>query len=214
MGSDAPGANERVGLFGGSFDPVHVGHLHAARVAAERFELARVLFVPAARPPHKPGRALAPGDARAALLRLALGGANEPGWSVWEGELAREGPSFTIDTLDELLREGVRVTHLVLGDDNVPGLPSWRRVNELLERVQPVVVPREELSREDLERAAARLPPELAARLRAGWVDAPRVPISATELRALLERGEDPGPLVPPAVREYLLANGIYRTAE
>ena len=88
---------ERVGLFGGSFDPVHAGHLHAARAALEAFGLDRVLFVPAARPPHKPGRELAPAQARVAMLELACGA--DPRFEVCGLELERSGPSYTLSLI-------------------------------------------------------------------------------------------------------------------
>jgi nicotinate-nucleotide adenylyltransferase len=95
-----PGGAVRLGLFGGSFDPIHAGHLHAARAAREAFDLSRIVFVPARQSPYKPDRQLAPGSDRMEMVRLAIRG--EPGFEVNALELARTGPSFTIDTVRAL----------------------------------------------------------------------------------------------------------------
>src|SRR5262245_873479 len=92
----------RVGVYGGSFDPVHAGHVHVARQAQRAFALDAVVFVPAAQPPHKPGRVLASPQDRVAMLEIALRG--EPSWRVTTLEFERSGPSYTIDTLRELPR--------------------------------------------------------------------------------------------------------------
>lgn len=200
---------ERLGLFGGSFDPVHAGHLRAARLAREARALDRVLFTPAARPPHKPGQRLAPAADRVAMLEAAL--ADEPGFELWPVELDRPGPSYSFDTL-ELLRaaEPDAEIVLVLGDDNLPGLPDWSRVEELLAQVEPVIV-RRVLTDAELDAICAGFKPELAARLRAGVLDDEPFPVAATELRAMLARGEDPGALLPRGVAEVARARGCYR---
>jgi nicotinate-nucleotide adenylyltransferase len=196
------------GLFGGSFDPVHAGHLHAAREARAAFGLERVLFAPAARPPHKPGVRLADGAHRVAMLELALSA--EPAFEVWAGELDREGPSWTVDTVRELARENGEPPHLILGDDNLAGLPAWRDVEELLALARPIVVRRELEDDSVLETVAASLSPAAAERLRAGVLACPALEASATELRALLERGESAGDLLPPGVEAYAREHGLY----
>lgn len=201
---------ERVGIFGGSFDPVHAGHLFVARCAREAFELDRVLFVPAARPPHKPGVRLACAEHRLAMLRIAT--ADEPAFEVRDLELSREGPSYTIDTVRELAAEipGAEL-FLVIGEDNLPGLPDWREVEALLRHVRPVVVRRGTGGESALEALATRLSPQALRRLACGWLDVPPHPASSTELRARLGRGEDPGDLLPPGVARYALEHGLYR---
>ena len=234
-GSDAPArlsAVRRLGVLGGSFDPVHVGHLHAARAAQAAFELEHVLFVPAARPPHKPGRRLAPGADRVAMLRLALAG--RPDWSIDALELERGGPSYTIDTVRALparheLPPGCRL-HLVLGWDNLRGLEHWREVRALLAAVQPVVVYRRPGPGPDaaspapagsegcgsegsgglLAHLRRELGPELFARLERGLVEIEPVPVSSTAIRAELAAGRDPGAALPPGVGEYARRRGLY----
>ena len=212
MGNQRGVERPRVGLLGGSFDPVHAGHIHVARAAADHAGLQEILFVPAARPPHKPDRVLSPGSDRLALLEAALAG--EEGMRVVDLELDRSGPSFTIDTvraLEELLGGSGEVDlHLILGGDNLPGLGSWREVEELLERVTPLVVHREE----DLEGALARvggdLPDHLFEKLKRGLVVVAPHPASSTSLRGQLSRGEDPGAHMPPACMDIVRARGLY----
>jgi nicotinate-nucleotide adenylyltransferase len=203
----------RVGVYGGSFDPVHVGHLHAADAAGAAHDLELVVFVPARLPPHKTERRLASGAERVAMLRLAL--AARPRCVVSELELARPGRSYTVDTL-RLLPEvlGLRADcelFLIVGDDNLADLPRWREGARVLRLARPVVVAREPAR---LEATLAALEPELDAtayaRLRDGVVRAEPVVAAATELRSALGRGEDPGAALPPGVLEYVRARGLY----
>jgi nicotinate-nucleotide adenylyltransferase len=208
----APAAVRRIGLFGGSFDPPHAGHLHVARAARERFRLDRLVFVPAAEPPHKPGRQLAPGADRLAMLQLLLEG--EPRCEVSDLELARGGRSFTIDTVRALpaaLREPEDCEiYLLLGSDNLELLPRWREARALLERVQPVVVRRGGELALELAPIAAELGPELGRKLERGALDLPPVPISSTQVRETLAGTDVELALLPPAVLAYIRARGLY----
>jgi len=205
---------QRVGLFGGSFDPVHAGHLHAARAALDAFALDRVVFVPARLPPHKPGRRLASGADRLAMLHLAVQG--EPRFLVDDLELGRAGPSFTIDTVRALpARVGERddvPIYLILGSDNVEGLATWRDAAELLARVQPVIVHREGEPREAIEAVERALGPEVAAKVRAGYLRLPPVPVSPTGIRARIAgaSGADAELELDPAVLAYIKRHGLY----
>lgn len=204
----AAGDARRTGILGGSFDPPHLGHLHAALAAADAFGLDEVLLIPAARPPHKPGRVLVAGEHRVALLELLA--TADPRLRVDPRELSREGPSYTVDTLRELLAEGYTGLHLILGTDNVPGLPEWRAVDEILSLAQPVVVQREEEPEQVLAELQGRLAPELLERLRAGLLSLPPVEASSTALRAALEAGRVAGEELPGELRAYLDEHGLY----
>ena len=207
-------SGNRLGIFGGSFDPIHAGHLHAARSALAAFDLDRVVFVPAREPPHKPGRELVSGGDRIEMLRLAIAG--EPRFAVHGIELERPGPSFTIDTvrtLPALLREpeGARL-FLILGSDNLAGLPGWRSARELLARVQPIVVHREgdpEPAFAAIERA---LGAEAAAKCRAGYLALPPVEVSSTDLRARLPDLGAKALDLPRDVLDYIRRRGLYGT--
>ena len=202
----------RVGVYGGSFDPVHAGHLHVARVARERFALDGLVFVPAARPPHKPGRELASEADRLAMLELALEGWNDAWISTVEFE--RVGFSYTYDTLRELpARAGLAsdcALHVVIGWDNLRGLERWHRANEMLTLAQPIVVWREGGDEEVLAHLARTLDPKAFARVERGLVRVPPAPESSTDVRAALERGELPAGAVAPKVLEYIRSRGIY----
>jgi nicotinate-nucleotide adenylyltransferase len=205
-------ARRRIGLFGGSFDPVHFGHLHAARAARERFGLDRVVFVPAAQSPYKPGRAPAPAADRLRMVELAIAG--ERGFEASDLELRRPGPSYTIDTVRALPSalgepEACEI-YLVMGSDNLPGLAGWRDVRALLARVQPVVVHREGEPEARFEALRRELGDELGAKVERGYLRLPPVESSSTDLRAALPGLAGDAPLVPPAVLAYIRARGLY----
>jgi nicotinate-nucleotide adenylyltransferase len=215
-------------LFGGSFDPVHAGHLHAAQAALRAFPIDRVAFVPARHPPHKPGRVLASGEDRLEMLKLAT--ASEPRFLVLPIELAREGPSYTIDTVRALpaaLREPADVPiFLILGSDNLVGLESWREASALIERVQPVVVHRaaehapehaaeHALEHESLARIERELGRAAAERIRAGYLRLPPVPASSTAIRTRLSSSVASGSSaaeveLAPSVYAYIRSHGLY----
>jgi nicotinate-nucleotide adenylyltransferase len=198
----------RVGLFGGSFDPIHAGHVAPVRAARAAAGLDRVFFLPTAHPPHKPGRRFAPALARFAMVELAL--LHEEGLFVSTHELGPL-PAYTVETLEHFHRElpGADL-HLLLGGDSLAGLTGWRRWREL-PRLATLLV----LARPGWEAALRRadLPAELQAAADAGrlvFVEHEPVAVSATTLRAALAAGEEPAagalhPLVLNYARKYRL---------
>jgi nicotinate-nucleotide adenylyltransferase len=198
----------RVGWLGGSFDPVHAGHLAAACAVADALDLARVLLIPAGRPPHKPERVLAPGEDRLALLTIAC--AHDERLSPHPAELQRSGPSYSVDTAEALLAELPRGTrlYLIVGSDMLADLPRWRRVGELLHLVTVCPVAREgtALDASPLERFVGA---EEVAAIVARAVSVPVHPASSSELRSALERGL-PAPWLPPGVAEEIARRGLY----
>jgi nicotinate-nucleotide adenylyltransferase len=185
------------GLLGGSFDPIHHGHLIAAERAAEVLGLAQVLFVPCARQPLKRrGPVAAPGD-RAAMLELAVAG--HPVFALDAEELERPGPSFTIDTLRALTQRcpGERFV-LLLGADAAADLPRWKNADEVA-RLAEVAV---------LTRPGA---PEVVSPLIRHVVATPAVEISASDIRARCLAGKSIRYLVPDPVADYIAAQGLYR---
>ncbi|HVD01290.1 MAG TPA: nicotinate (nicotinamide) nucleotide adenylyltransferase [Candidatus Dormibacteraeota bacterium] len=194
----------RVGLLGGTFDPIHLGHLAAAATAAECAQLDSILLVPAGRPPHK-GEALASVEDRLAMCRLAA--ADAPGLSVWDWEARRSGPSFTVDTLEAFRaqRPGDQ-PHLILGWDAARDLPQWRRPAEVLALAELVIVSRpgmNEPREEDL--VSAGIDPR-----RATLCLAPTPDVAATRIRSLAAGGKPLTGLVPPAVETYIRAHRLY----
>ena len=132
---------ERIGLFGGSFDPVHLGHLLVAQAAFEELQLSRLFFVPASQSPFKPESQPAPAATRLRMLRLALAGQSQ--YEVDDQEIKRGGTSFTIDTVrDYVSRHPVAQLFYLIGADHVSQLPKWRAADELAKLVEFVVIPR------------------------------------------------------------------------
>jgi nicotinate-nucleotide adenylyltransferase len=199
----------KIALFGGSFDPIHAGHVLPVRKAISELALDRVYFLPTAHPPHKPGRKLAPALARFAMVELAL--LHEPGMYASDAELDSE-PVYTVDSLTRFRRQDpAAALHLILGSDSLAALPTWRRWEEILDLAHLVV-----LTRPGWEGAAlrAQLPAELVAAWDGGgitFVAHPPVPISATELRSALAAGaEPPAGSLHSAVLDYARKYSLY----
>ena len=193
----------RVGVFGGTFDPVHVGHVAMAEAAARKFRLSSVLFLPARLSPHKTAP---PTDARHRVAMLALALAGRPDWSIAFDDLDREGPSYTVDTLRAL---SARSSHdelwLLMGTDTLAGLARWKEPAEIVRLARIAAFYRDPFRGEGLVIPDV---PGLADRLEV--FDAGSVRISATELREELSRGASAAGRVPPAVAEYITKQGLY----
>lgn len=195
----------RIGVLGGTFDPIHVGHLGLARVARECVPLDRVLLVPARRSPHKAADPVANAADRLEMCRLAASGMS---WLEADGlELTREGASFTVDTLEELHRRWPQdELYLILGWDAALDLPAWHRLARIVELARLVLVPRPGLPEpgpDDLQALSL----EGRAVVCAGKT--PRV--EARELRDRLASGKPTSDLVPGPVAAYIAAHGLYR---
>jgi nicotinate-nucleotide adenylyltransferase len=197
----------RVGVVGGTFDPIHLGHVALAEWAAACAGLDRVVLVPAGRPPHR-GEATAPAADRLEMSRLAAAG--HPLLEVSDLELRREGPSYTADTLRELgARHPGAELFLVLGWDAARELRSWHRPDEVLRLARLVVVSR------------PGFPAPGPADLEAAGIDPSRVvlcgegtpEVESTDIRRLLEEGRSLDGLVDPAVEAYLRRHGLYGPA-
>lgn len=185
----------RVGLFGGSFDPIHLGHVAAARAARHELALDRVLFLPTARPPHKPDRGFAPDLARYAMVELAL--LDEPELEVSTVELTPGRPAYAIETLERFRTEAPDDLHLLLiGADSLATLDGWRRWQEILATAELGVFARPGY---DWAAIAPTLAPPLARAIveatsgsRLRWIESTAHPASASEIRRALAAGEAP----------------------
>ena len=198
----------RLGLLGGTFDPVHRGHLALARAARHELGLDEVLFLPAGQPWRKAGRMIGSNEHRLAMLQRAL--EDEAGFRVSRLELERPGPSYTADTL-EALRDDRPEDELfsLLGEDALIDLPNWARPQRILELARLAVARRADSSPEALEEAERRLP---GLGERVIWLKMPAVAVSATEIRERVRGGQPIGGLVPATVEEYIRKQGLYRT--
>jgi nicotinate-nucleotide adenylyltransferase len=186
----------KLGLLGGSFNPIHHGHLVIATRAAEAVKLDRVLFIPTAISPLKRGRGVASPSDRWAMVRLALRG--NPLFEADDLELRRGGVSYTIDTLRELgLRRPSADLHLILGADATRLLPRWKALDEIRRRVTFVVISRPGYG------------------IRGGMakhsIDSPLLEISSSEIRERARKGLSLRYLVPEAVERYIRKKGLYR---
>ncbi len=201
----------KLGLFGGSFDPIHEGHLEPVRQARRLLALDRVVFLPTAVPPHKPGRQFAPAHARYAMVELALLG--EEGLYASAFELTEGRPAYTVDTLEHFRKRhpGAEL-YLLLGGDSFVELDTWKRWPDIVQLARLAVLVRPPLS---LEQVRDRLSPELVgltASERVHFVPNDPVAASSTGLRELIARGEEPPPgVVPTLVLEYIRKYSLYR---
>lgn len=212
MTAPPQGGPRRIGWLGGSFDPVHAGHLHVAREARAALDLERVLLVPAAVPPHKQGLTLAPGEDRLALLRVACAG--DPDLVPCDLELHREGPSWSCDTADELiadLGEGVQL-FAVIGADTLADLHTWRRLDDLVRQVVfcPVTRPGTSL---DTDHLLEVIGAEAVAAIQAHTLHIPPHPASSTAVRQELRAG---GPVehLDPEVLDEIRRRGLYSSQD
>ena len=204
----------RIGVFGGSFDPVHIGHLLAAECCREQAGLDRVLFVPAAIQPHKQDRQLASGQHRMEMLALATGG--NDAFAVSGDELERGGVSYTVDTLERLkARHPDDELLLILGPDAFLGLPTWREPQRIIDLAEVLAVERESL--DDLSDAATREPLETLLgrerldRVISKRVRLPAIGIRASDLRAAVAAGQSIRYRTPRAVECSIATHGLYR---
>jgi len=205
----------RLGIFGGSFDPVHTGHLVAARACLEQAGIDRMILVPAGVSPFKQDRPPTAGRHRAAMLELATAG--DPLFEISTIELGRDGPSYTADTLEQL-----RAAHpgdtllLVVGPDSLASFPTWRRPDRILKLAELLPVERQGL--DDLERLRSATPALEALvgrdrldRIIASRVRMPPIEVRSTDLRRAVAEGRPLCGLTPPAVEDYIRRHRLYR---
>ena len=191
-------AAQRIGLFGGSFDPVHLGHLLVAQAAREDLGLARLFFIPAAQSPFKPQSEPAPAVQRLRLLRLALAGQND--CEIDDQEVARGGTSYTIDTVHAYARRFPEAKiYYLIGADHIRQLPQWRAAVELARLVEFVVIPRP-------GEVLAPLPEPFHGQPLEGFP----LGVSSSQIRARIRSGQPIDWLVPPAVAEAIRLNRLY----
>lgn len=188
----------RIGLFGGSFDPVHAGHLLVAQAACEELNLTRLFFIPAAQSPFKPQSAPLPADERLRLLRLALAGHSS--YEIDEQEARRGGTSFTIDTVRDYTKRFPEAQLLYLiGADHVPTLPAWREAEELARLMEFVVIPRP-------GQRPTQFPPPFRGRELIGFP----LGVSSSQIRSRIKAGQSIQGLAPDAVAEAICNSKLY----
>jgi len=203
--------SEKIGLYGGTFDPPHLGHLISAQAMAELLSLHRVIFLPAGQPPHKLCRPISTGQHRLAMLQLAL--ADNPLFQIDDWELSVDGPAYTINTIRyfQAILPG-RTLYWFIGADSLADLPTWYRFEELIDAVEIVTAWRGGL---DIERVLADLQTKIEQRhyekLRKNVLRTPMIEISASDIRRKIHAGQSIRYLVAPAVEQYIRREGLYR---
>ncbi len=193
----------RLGLFGGTFDPPHNGHVAVAKDVADALNLNRLLWIPAGEPPHKAQQDVTPASLR---LEMALAAtAEDARFEVSDVETACEGPSYTVDTLGEVRRKFPHATlYFIVGADEYDALATWRAPEQVLELTRLAVMDRRGA------RAADNMP-DVAGADAAEFVAVERIDISSTRVRAHIGAGLDAADLVPPGVATIIERAGLYR---
>lgn len=196
---------KRIGVFGGTFDPVHNGHLHIAHSIREALDLDKIVWVPAGRPPHKSGQIVSSDGDRLAMLELALAGS--PGDEISRAEIDRTGPSYTSDTL-VLLSDRLEPAKLIflMGEDSLRDLPTWHEPERIVQLAEIAVAGRPGVD-VDLDAVYEALP---AARGRIHVIPARELTVSSSEIRNRVAAELPVGDLVPAAVAEYIEAQELY----
>ncbi len=198
-----------IGVLGGTFDPIHIGHLILAEEVRTRLNLAEILFVPAGQPWLKVGNLISPAEHRVEMVRLAI--ANEPYFKLATMEIERAGPTYTVDTIAELKAQLGTGDELffILGRDNLAELTRWRQPSRLITMCRLVAVPRPDYLLPDLEALEAGIP---GLSQRVILMDKPEIVISASEIRGRVARGLSINNLVPKPVERYIKEHKLYIT--
>ena len=203
-------AEQRIGLLGGTFDPIHLGHLLLAVHSYEELELDRVIFIPAKLPPHKT-QPVAAAEERLQMVRLAVG--EDERFLVCDCELTRRGPSYTVDTVRELQESLGAETQLfwLIGSDMLADLPTWHEVHKLVDKIDIVVVKRVGQGAVDFSILRPTLLTEQINRIQGHAIDVSLIGVSSTMVRERVAQGLSLRYFVPESVERYISENGLYQ---
>ena len=190
-----------IGIFGGTFNPPHLGHLIVIENVRDQLNFDKILFIPSANPPHKNDPSLAQASSRLAMVQLAIRDRKE--FEVSDIEVARGGTSYSIDTINALsgLFPGAHLS-LIIGVDNLMEFGSWKSPHDILAKADLIVMSRSGFSFNDAKNEFARS---------AQFVNVPVIGISGTDIRRRVKLGRSIHYLVPPSVEEYIRRSGLYK---
>ncbi|WP_018133582.1 nicotinate-nucleotide adenylyltransferase [Effusibacillus pohliae] len=197
----------KIGLFGGTFDPVHIGHLVAARLAQEAMGLDRVIFIPSGVPPHKREHHISPADRRLRMVELAV--ADERGFQVSDWELQQPGPSYTVHTVESFSSQYPEdELYLIVGADMLYDFPNWQSPRRILQLAQLIGMTRPGFPLAECRAELQQALPE--AERRVHYVEMPGLEISSTWLRERLQHRQSVRHLIPERVIRFIEENGLY----
>ena len=203
-------ARKKLGILGGTFDPIHLGHVHLAEAVYDALNLEALVFIPAFIAPHKVGHDFAPAKARLAMTRLAVAG--KENYFVSDREVVKTGVSYTINTLQELHKENPDYDlYFIIGADSLTQLHTWHRIQEMLQLTTFVAAGRPGY-RDPLDIALKNLGE--AAKEKIILLETPEYEISSTEIRTRIRQGLSLEGLVPPAVEAYIKEKKLYLKGE
>lgn len=199
----------RIGIMGGTFDPIHYGHLVAAEVARAEFNLDKVIFIPAGNPPHKQQKSIS--DAEHRYLMTALAIASNPNFEVSRMEVDKKELTYTIDTVKELQGEYGEATdiYFITGADAMLELLTWYKIEELLTLCRFIAVTRPGFDKKDLEQKIREISSKYNGEV--VCIEVPLLAISSTDIRERSLGGKPIKYLLPEAVEEYIVKNGLYK---
>jgi len=202
--------NNKVILFGGTFDPIHYGHVRVAQSALEQLGADEIVLIPARRSPHKKSFPMADGPARVEMISLAIVG--EKTFRVSDCELKRSGPSYTLDTIRYFRAEYGRSAGIfwLVGADAVKDLAGWYRIGELIDECNLCVMFRAGFERPDFSSLAGVLGRRRVEKLEQNVIRTPLIDINSTEIRRKLACGADVSDMLEPKVLEYIKKKGLY----
>jgi len=197
----------KIGVLGGTFDPIHLGHLKVAGEVTARLNLTETIFIPAGQPWLKADNPISPAEHRVEMVRLAIAG--KPGFKLSVMEVERPGPTYTVDTMAELRRQlgSGHELFFILGWDNLTQLPKWREPSRLIKLCRLVAVPRVDYPPPDLDSLDAAIP---GLSQRVILLDEPRIDINASEIRQRVRQGLPISHLVPEPVERYIKQHRLY----
>ncbi|SHF47350.1 nicotinate-nucleotide adenylyltransferase [Desulforamulus putei DSM 12395] len=204
---------KQICLMGGTFDPIHYGHLVVAEEVRQKFGLQKVLFIPAARPPHKMGKKISEAYHRVNMTRLAT--ASNKYFEVSTLEIERQGISYTIDTVREIKRiYGIETVYFITGADAVLEIINWKEAEKLLFMCTFIAATRPGYNLNNIKETLKSLPGDILKRILP--LEVPALSISSSDIRQRVMEGRSIKYLLPESVEEYILKNGLYRknTAE
>ncbi len=204
---------QRVGLYGGSFDPIHLGHLAVARTVRDNIQLDQIIFLPTSSPPHKNAAVLASATHRRAMIQLAI--TDDPTFVCDDHDLARSKPTYTVETISHFRKTLGKACDLfwIIGWDSFLDLPSWRHLAQLVDSCQIITVARLDARSINWDTFKAQLTAKQIEKLKAGVLDTARVDVSSTDIRLTIRKGEAIDKMVPKTVGDYIRKHGLYGIA-